>query len=74
MSGAVSEDIREEFKKSAVQEGITFVEVDRDQPLSEVTVTLPHIHLLLSASVHPYTCFICNSFLRVVFPSNQIIQ
>ena len=39
MSGAVSDDIREEFKESAVNVGITFVELERDEPLSHVSFT-----------------------------------
>lgn len=37
VSGAVSEDIRDEFKTSAMKEGITFMEMERDQPLSDVS-------------------------------------
>jgi hypothetical protein len=40
VSGAVSEDIRQEFKERAVREGIEFAEVDRNQSLFEVATNL----------------------------------
>ncbi|XP_062504190.1 CWF19-like protein 1 isoform X2 [Corticium candelabrum] len=78
VSGAVSDDIREEFKESAVNVGITFVELERDEPLSHIVAPkTPYFMIEFDSGphlVHPIKGYFPLQFGRQVLASPNLLN